>query len=209
MSGLGRTFKCASVGLAWFASLGFGAQAFAQTTSPSSESPDAPPVTFSISAAASYIGSSGANGAALSPGIRWGIGRHLAVSLDLGYGSMGTSGGFQDRWWIIPAAALVIPTERLRFDLGFGAGVGTASGFASLHNYSQDKTIWAVQLIPTLRLHGLVSMELTPKLDGFVGLAATLLLLDGNSLGVRTGTPPSMLDTAWLGLWVGVRFRLL
>lgn len=202
-----KALRAAAVGLTLAASVGTGARA-APAELPDSTTPQ----RVGLFAAAGYLGSPGASGAELSSGLRFGFARHLAVSLDLGYGLLKTSPGIQDRWWVIPAVALVIPAGRLQFDLGLGLGVGASSGYTSWSAYAAAPftPIWAYQLIPTLRVHAVASMELTHRVDVFARVDVASLLLGGNSLGSRVGTPnPGVQDTTWGTLSIGVQFRLL
>ncbi len=93
-----------------------------------------PAPTVGLFASLGYLGSPGANGAATDEGVRWGVSRHLALSFDFGYGVLGAWGNVadpthkvEDRWWIMPAVAWVIPAGRAarsrrrswsRFDIG-------------------------------------------------------------------------------------------
>ena len=157
-----------------------------------------------------YLGSPGGSGAGASTGVRLGVGTHFAASFDLGYGFLAAAPFVQDRWWVIPAVALVIPVGQVRFDIGVGLGVGTAAAFASWHDYGADHTRWAVQLIPAVRAHGVAAVALTHRLELFARVDAGALLVEGNSIGVRDGGPPRPItDTTWITLGVGlqVRFR--
>src|SRR5688572_16336754 len=78
--------------------------------------------TVGLFAGVGYLGSRDAHGAAFSTGLRYSPCRALALSLDVGYGSLVASDGVQDRWWVIPSLALVLPAGRVRVDVGAGAG---------------------------------------------------------------------------------------
>jgi hypothetical protein len=151
------------------------------------------------------IGSPGAFGGAFLAGVRWQPCSHFAASLDLGYGLMSTSPGVQDRWWVIPAAALVIPAGRLRLDFGLGVGVGTTSGYGSWSDYVAGpfSPIWHYT-VPVVRAHVMAATDLTRDLDGFVRLDVASLLLSGSSGPYEGG-----MDTTWVALWFGVDFRML
>jgi hypothetical protein len=118
---------------------------------------------------------------------------------------MSTSPGVQDRWWVIPAAALVIPAGRLRFDLGAGVGVGTSSGYGSWSDYVAGpfSPVWHYT-VPVFREHVTAATDLTRNLDGFVRVDVASLLLIGSS-----GPYGGGMDTTWVALWLGVDFRLL
>ena len=157
-----------------------------------------------IFAGAGYLGSPGGNGSTFTTGLRLGIGRHFAVSFDLGYGLLGTHPAVQDRWWLIPSAALVIPAGRVRFDLGAGLGLGASSGYVSWSGYLAKPftPTWAFQLVPTVRAHAIAAVDITRDFDMFIRLdAATLLLLPGSHARIS--------DTTWATLSLGVQFRLL
>ena len=151
------------------------------------------------------LGSPGAFGAAVLAGSRWQPCSHFAASLDLGYGLMSTSPGVQDRWWVIPAAAFVIPAGRLRLDLGAGVGVGTSSGYGSWSGYVAGpfSPVWHYT-VPVFRVHVMAATDLTPNLYGFVRADVASLLLTGSS-----GPYGGGMDTTWVALWVGIDFRLL
>ncbi len=149
-----------------------------------------------------YLGSPGADGGAFLTGLRLGIGRHFAASLDVGYGLESAPSTMQDRWWAIPAASLVIPAGSVRFDLGAGAGAGTSSGYASWTDYAARPftPVWHYT-VPAVRAHVGAAMALTHGLDVFARVDAASLLL--------TGSQPGTMDTTWFALWIGVQPRLL
>ena len=161
---------------------------------------------------AGYLASPGANGAALAAGLRLKVVQHFAVSLDLGYGLVGAATTVQDRWWVMPSLALVVPGGPLRFELGVGVGLGASSGYTSWPAYTAAPftPVWAFQLVPAARAHVLAAMSLSPRTEFFARLDATTLLLEGNALGFRAGNPhPGATDTVWVNLWVGLQFGLL
>jgi hypothetical protein len=176
------------------------------------------PRTLGVFASAGYLGSPGASGAAADLGVRWVLNRHVALSADYGYGMIGAAGTVQDpshsvedRWWIMPAVAWLIPTRRVGFDLGAGLGLATASGYPSWASFhaSPFGPAWAFQLAPAARLHAMASMPIGPDVDLFARVDAGSLLLGGNSVGIRSGNPtPGAMDTTWLGLSMGARYRL-
>jgi hypothetical protein len=149
-----------------------------------------------------YLGSPGADGGAFLGGLRLGLGRHFAASVDLGYGLESAPSTMQDRWWVIPAASLVIPAGSVRIDLGAGAGVGTSSGYVSWSDYAARPftPIWHYT-VPAVRAHLGAAMSLSPGLDVFARADVASLLAVGSQAGA--------MDTTWFALWVGVQPRLL
>jgi hypothetical protein len=180
--------------------------------------PDPDARTLGIFANAGYLGSPGASGVATNLGVRWALNRHLALSADYGYGMLTAAGAVedqthkvQDRWWILPSVAWVIPTQRVQFDLGAGVGFATASGYPSWSFYGAAPfgPVWALQLAPAVRVHALAAMPLAGKFDVFARVDAGSLLLGGNLIGIRSGNAnPGPMDTTWLNLSLGVRYRL-
>jgi hypothetical protein len=151
------------------------------------------------------LASPGAYGSALGAGLRLRLGGYFAASVDLGYGLAGTSPGLQDRWWLFPAIAGIIPVGRLRFDLGAGFGVATSSGYASWAGYEAAPfgPIWHFT-VPAVRAHLAAALPVAHRLDLFARLEVVSLLLIG---------PPNpdaeLMDTLWIGLWIGIQYRLL
>ncbi len=169
----------------------------------------AEPQRVSFLLAAGYLGSPGANGAFVSTGLRIGLGRHAAFGFDFGYGLMDASPVIHDRWWLMPSMAAVFPIGPVRLDVGFGFGLGTASGFADWDTFIRGPAThgWAFQVVPAIRGHLMGSTTLSRDLDAFVRLELASLLLDGNSFGFRDGNPnPTVTDTTWLSLSVGFAF---
>ena len=161
-----------------------------------------------------YLGSPGANGAAVDLGVRLGLGRHFAFSFDIGYGMITATASpiVHDRWWLIPTMAFVIPAGRVRFDLGTGIGIGTSSGYTDMADFAAAPFMpsWAFQLVPVIRGHAMATTAINRRVDLFVRLDVASLLLDGNSIGIRDGNPnPGLIDTMWVNLWLGVQFRAL
>lgn len=147
----------------------------------------------------------GAYGACLGTGLRLRPADHFAASLDLGYGLAGTSPGMQDRWWIFPSAAGVLGWGRLRLDLGAGFGAATSSGYVSAPAYAAAPftPVWHFT-VPAARLHAAAAWQVRPTLDLYARLEGVSLLL--------TGAPQAdaeLTNTLWLGLWLGVQYRLL
>lgn len=159
-----------------------------------------------------YLGSPGANGSALSGGLRLRVARHLSLGLDLGYGVVQARVVTQDRWWMVPTAALVIPAGPVRIDLGIGVGLGASSGYTSWSAYvaAPFTPVWAFQLVPVARAHVAASMHLSQNVDLFARAELAGLLLDGTQIGFRDGNAGAGIrDTTWLNLSVGFQFGLL
>jgi hypothetical protein len=159
----------------------------------------------SIFAATGWLASPGENGAAFEAGMRFGLGRRLALSFDLGYGVLAAASGstIQDRWWLMPALAYVASAGKVRLDVGAGFGLGASSGYASWPAYAAEPFTpkWAYQLMPTARAHAVAAIDLGPKLGVFARLEAAKLLVSG-----ADGT---MTDTAWATLSVGAAATIL
>jgi hypothetical protein len=180
--------------------------------------PDPNARTLGIFASAGYLGSPGASGAATNLGVRWSLNPHLALSADYGYGVLGASGAVQDasqkvqdRWWLMPSVAWVIPTRRVELDLGAGVGFATASGYPSWSYFGAAPfgPVWAFQLAPAVRVHAIAAMPLASRFEVFARMDAGSLVLGGNSIGIRSGNQnPGLMDTTWLNLSLGVRYRL-
>ncbi len=168
--------------------------------------PTAP--TLGVFTSLGYLGSPGGNGSAFDVGLRLGVGRHFALSFDAGYGVLATGATIQDRWWLMPSMAVVIPARigglRTSFDVGAGVGLGASSGYVSWTEYV-DKPfmpVWAFQLVPTVRVHALASIAVNRNVDMFLRAdAASLVLLPRAGVGVT--------DTTWLTLSLGAHFRML
>ena len=173
---------------------------------------------LSAFASVGYLGSPGASGAAVNLGARWRLTRRLSLSADYGYGMLTAAGRLQDethhvedRWWIMPAVAWVVPTQRVEFDLGAGVGVATASGYPSWSFFGAAPfgPVWAFQLVPAVRAHAMAATPLTTALDVFARVDAGSLVLGGTSIGIRSSNQaPGPMDTTWLNLAVGMRYRL-
>ena len=150
---------------------------------------------------ADYLAASGANGAALSAGLRAGVSKYFAASLDLGYGLLGASPGIEDRWWLIPSVALVVPAGRVSFDFGAGVGVGTVSGYSSWSDYVARPfgPDWHFT-VPAVRVHAIVALPLSPELALFARVEGASLL------GVSEYYNA---DAFWFGLSLGLAVRLL
>lgn len=189
-----------------------GLPAFAAEAPPVAARADRRPQELGLFVGAGYLASPGANGGAFSFGLRLGMGRYVALSFDVGYGVVGASPTVEDRWWLMPAVALVLPAGPVRFDLGAGLGLGASSGYRSWPDYVAGpfNPIWAFQLVPTVRAHVRAAIALRRCCDLFARVDVASLLLDGNSIGFRVGDPHRpVMDTLWFYLWIGVQFRLL
>jgi hypothetical protein len=166
------------------------------------------PMKLSVFASAGYLGTSGGNGAAVGTGVRYTIGEHFAVGLDLGYGLISLGQAMQDRWWIIPSMAVVIPARvgkmPLSFDIGAGFGFGTSSGYASWSTYAARpfSADWAFQLEPAVRAHAIAALSVSHNVDLFVRADAAAMILPQNAA-------PSDGDAMWMMFALGSRFRLL
>jgi hypothetical protein len=160
------------------------------------------PHSVALFAGLGALGSPGAVGGAFLTGLRLGVGRHFAASLDLGYGLLTAAPTIQDRWWVIPSAALVIPAGSLRLDLGSGAGVGTSSGYVSWSDYDARPftPVWHYT-VPAVRAHATLAMQAARDLEVFARVDVASLL--------SVGSPAGAMDTTWVALWLGVEPRLL
>jgi hypothetical protein len=149
---------------------------------------------FAFFAGATYLESAGTSGGALSAGVRLSLGSHLAASADLGYGLLGAPVGIDDRWWLIPSIAWVVPLGGASLDLGAGLGVGTVSGYASWSDYlaAPFTPVWHTTS-PATRLHLGVAVPFTRKVDLFARMEAASLLASGTAAK----------DDVWGGFWVG------
>ena len=166
------------------------------------------PMKLSVFTAAGYLGTSGGNGGALSTGVRYMIGNHFALGLGLGYGLMAVQDAMQDRWWIIPSMAVVLPAHLgklpLSFDIGAGFGWGTSSGYKSWDTYAARpfSADWAFQLEPAVRAHAIAAVSVSKSVDVFLRADAAAMILPQNASS-NDG------DGMWLMLAAGTRFRML
>ena len=165
-----------------------------------------------VSAGIGYLTSPDLKGSAFALGARWRAAEHIALGFDAGYGVIGKIPDVQDRWWLMPSVALVMPSGSTALDVGAGLGLGATSGYRSWSEYVAGpfNPVWALQLVPTFRVHLQATRKLTKRLDGFLRLDLASLLLRGNSIGSRVGIPdPAVADTRWLDLLIGIQFRAL
>lgn len=174
------------------------------------------PTQLSLFTSAGWLTSSGANGAALSTGVRLAIGEYFALGFDLGYGLLSAQAGasattgtlMEDRWWFMPSMAGVIPVRlgrtRATFDIGAGLGLGTASGYKGWDEYTSHPFTadWEFQLEPTVRAHAMASLAISRTVDVFLRAEAAALVLPH---GVAAGPT----DSTWMLVSLGTRFRLL
>ena len=170
------------------------------------------PTKLSLFTSAGFLTTSGGNGGALATGVRYAVGSHFALGFDLGYGLMSTEGSahgaMQDRWWLVPSMAVVLPTRvgkfPLTFDIGAGLGLGTASGYASWNEYTSHpfSADWEFQLEPAVRAHAIAAIAVSPSLEIFTRAEAAALVLPH-------GSSDSVTDSTWLMFSIGTRFRLL
>jgi hypothetical protein len=161
-----------------------------------------------------YLGGPGPGGAAFVMGLRSRPAAHLALAFDVGYSALAASQGVQDRWWLVPSVALVLPLDAgdTQLEAGLGLGLGASSGYTSGADYvaAPFSPVWAFQMVPAARLHAGFSTRLSRGLELFARIDVAALVLDDNSLGSRVGnTNPSLAETTWVDLLAGVRFGLL
>jgi hypothetical protein len=132
---------------------------------------------WSVFVGTGLLASSVGPGAAIEGGVRLSAARHLAISLDVGYGILG-SGAAQDRWWLMPSVAFTGTLGPLRVDLGAGVGLGICSGYSAWSKYwsAPFSPDWADQLGPTARVHAGVALPLTAKVQLYGRLEATTLV---------------------------------
>jgi hypothetical protein len=170
--------------------------------------------TVEVFAGLGQLSSTESSGASAQGGVRVGLGRFVAASADTGWGLL-MSPTVQDRWWLIPSLVGVIPAGAARIDVGAGAGLGVASGYSSLGSFAQapfETSVWAFQLVPAARVYAAATdAQVQAKAMGaFLRADAGTLLLGAHSFGFRSGNPnPSVADTTWFTLWMGVHYRAL
>jgi hypothetical protein len=200
-----RRFEVAVITLL---ALGIGSSAVAQAQDAQPAAvqaaalPEPAPKKLSFIIGAGSINSPGAAGGALWTGLRLSLGPHFAGSVDLGYGLAGTAPSDQDRWWVIPTLAAVIPTAPMRIELGLGAGVGTSSGYRAWSEYFSTPFLpeWH-DTVPIVRAHASAARSLTPNVDIFARAEVASLLFASEHDGT--------IDTLWLALWVGLQVGIL
>jgi hypothetical protein len=167
---------------------------------------------LSVFADSGVLASPGGAGAALSAGLRYSPWRYVSFGFDLGYGLLDTKVSEQDRWWLVPTVAGVLPLGRVRLELGAGLGLGTASGYPSWSAFraAPFAPAWAFQLAPLARGHAQVSLAISERVEVFGRLEVGGLLLEGNRIGFRDNNPrPSLAETTWGQLALGAQFGVL
>ncbi|MBK7863851.1 MAG: hypothetical protein IPJ65_35640 [Archangiaceae bacterium] len=166
-----------------------------------------------VFASTGVLANTGGLGGALNAGLRFAPARHLALGFDLGYGLIDTVTSAQDRWWLVPTVAAVLPLEGLRLELGAGLGLATASGYRSWAGFraAPFDPAWAFQLVPAARAHFTVSVPLNARVEVFGRAELGSLLLGGNRIGLRDGRnpEPQLHDTTWAQLALGVQLGVL
>ncbi len=162
------------------------------------------------------LGSPGEIGLAFALGTRLALGRYSAVRFDIGYGVTGGSRSLEDRWWLVPSFVAVIPIEHIRVEVGAGVGVATSSGYTDFDAFVRDpfEDDWAYQLVPAVRGHLGLWLELEEGIDAYVQIDAGGLLTAGNDIGLRVGPDdgagiPSDAQLVWATLTVGTSHDLL
>ncbi|MBK7863852.1 MAG: hypothetical protein IPJ65_35645 [Archangiaceae bacterium] len=141
-------------------------------------------------------------------GVRLQLARHFAVGFDGGYALISASPHLQDRWWLMPALAVVVPLGRLELDLGAGVGLGTSSAFGSWDAFAHDRNAWELGFYPAVRVHAVASFPLTARLEVYLRAEAAALVT-GTPIGSREGDViANFASTAWLNGGAGVLVRL-
>jgi hypothetical protein len=169
------------------------------------------PQKLGVLVAASYLGNGVAGGVALSSGVRFAMGEHVALSAQLGYGVLSGPATTQDRWWMLPTIAWVLPADPVRVDVGVGLGLGASSGYDSFAGYLRApfSPTWSFQLVPAALAHIMTMTSLGRRVDVFIRVeAVTLLLLDSN-IGFRTlRGPVGPADAVCFDTGAGLQLRL-
>ncbi len=169
------------------------------------------PTSLGVYSGLGYLGVRDVNGGAFLLGTRLGVGRHVAFSFDFGWGAqkLTDSPAVQDRWWLMPSAALVIPVGPARIDLGLGLGVATTSGYDSSSTFlaAPFDPKWAFQLVPAGRLQAVVMVPVTEHVDVFAR-PETGMLFGAGSVGLHKGNDdPPLRDVSWAALFIGAHYR--
>jgi hypothetical protein len=162
------------------------------------------------------LGAPGELGLAFVLGTRLALGRYTALRFDIGYGVMGGERSLEDRWWLVPSFAVVAPFDDGRVELGLGVGFATSSGYASFEAFAREpfEDDWAYQLVPAVRGHLALWLELGADVDAYVQLDAGGLVTQGNDVGLRVGPnedrlAPTAAQLTWATLSVGTSHSLL
>jgi hypothetical protein len=173
--------------------------------------PAAKPQRLGLFAGLGFLEDGGRSGAAFLAGLRYSLSTHVALGFDLGWGAMVGRANAQDRWWLIPSIAVVVPTRHVRFDLGGGVGLGDAAGYPGWSSFAAApfEPAVAYQLFPVVRAHAVAAVALSRGLDAFLRLDVGTVVLD-DAVGIRTGVyEPGLVTTSWIDLSIGCQFRLL
>jgi hypothetical protein len=172
-----------------------GGQPSARPTTLANPTKPAPKRHLAWTLGAAEIGSAGENGAAFTVGILFRPIRFLQTSVEFGYGLLDGARGPEDRWWVMPTLALVIPAGRMSFDLGGGVGSGTVSGYQTWPSYFAHPfdPCWHITE-PAVRGHLGFSVPLTGSID----------LWGRADVGTIVAPAPAS-DTQWHGLTIGVQ----
>jgi hypothetical protein len=158
-----------------------------------------------------YLGVHDVNGAAFLVGSRLAVSRHVAFAFDFGWGAQKVvdSAAVQDRWWLMPSAAFVIPVGVARIDLGVGLGVATTSGYDSSSTFfaAPFAPKWAFQLNPAGRLQAAVMVPVTDRVDLYARTETGTLFGNG-TVGIHEGNEdPPLRDVSWAALFIGAHVR--
>ena len=176
------------------------------TRAPSSRS-----TSLGVYSGLGYLGVNDVNGAAFLVGSRLAVSRHFAFSFDFGWGAQKVvdSAAVQDRWWLMPSAAFVIPVGAARIDLGVGLGVATTSGYDSSSTFfaAPFDPKWAFQLNPAGRLQAAVMLPVSEHVDLYVR-PETGMLFGNGAVGLHKGNEdPPLRDVSWAALFIGAHYR--
>jgi hypothetical protein len=178
--------------------------------------PAPPHLELALVGGVAAMGSPGEIGLAFALGTRLALGRYSALRFDVGYGVMGGSRSLEDRWWLVPSFAAVIPVERLRVEVGAGLGFATSSGYTDFDAFVREPfdDDWAYQLVPAVRGHLALWLDLEESIAAYVQIDAGGLLTAGNDIGLRVGPNggagiPSDAQLVWATLTVGTSHDLL
>jgi hypothetical protein len=162
------------------------------------------------------LGAPGELGLAFVLGTRLALGRYTALRFDIGYGVMGGARSLEDRWWLVPSFAVVAPFDDARVELGLGLGFATSSGYSSFEAFVREpfEDDWAYQLVPAVRGHLALWLELGADVDAYLQLDAGGLVTQGNDVGLRVGPDdgrlaPNDAQLTWATITVGTSHRLL
>jgi hypothetical protein len=180
---------------------------------PASSAPR-PAVQLELVGGVSALAAPGEIGLAFVLGTRLALGRYTALRFDIGYGVMGGERSLEDRWWLVPSFAAVIPLGATRLELGLGVGFATSSGYSSFEAFAREpfEDDWAYQLVPAVRGHAALWLEVSPAVDAYVQLDAGGLVTAGNEIGLRAGPnggAPSDAQLTWMTLTIGTSHDLL